>query len=143
MPRNEPANISVAPNSPSARPHASARPAIRLGPAAGIATRSERPRLAGAERARGVEPGPVERLEARLRLAQVERRRDERERDDHPGGGQHELDAGVLDQAAEHAAAARAPPAAPIPATAGGSTSGSSTSVTTAARPRKRRVASK
>ena len=43
------------------------------------------------------------RLEPGLRLAQVERRGDERERDDHARGGQHELHARVLDQAAEHA----------------------------------------
>ena len=39
-PRKDPANISVAPNSPSARPQASARPAISPGSAAGIATRA-------------------------------------------------------------------------------------------------------
>ena len=38
MPWKDPANISVAPNSPSARPQASARPALRPGSAAGIAT---------------------------------------------------------------------------------------------------------
>ena len=39
MPWNEPANISVAPNSPSARPQASATPALIPAPAHGIATR--------------------------------------------------------------------------------------------------------
>ena len=38
MPRNEPANISVAPNSPSARPSARAVPAARPGTATGIIT---------------------------------------------------------------------------------------------------------
>ena len=38
-PWNEPANTSVAPNSPSARPHASAAPESRLGNATGQATR--------------------------------------------------------------------------------------------------------
>jgi hypothetical protein len=68
------------------------------GPALGIAMR-----LGGAERARGVEPRPVHRLERRLRLAQVERGRDERERDDHAGGREHELEPGVGDEAAKHA----------------------------------------
>ena len=40
MPWNEPAKTSVAPNSPSARPQASAVPAARPGIAAGIATRA-------------------------------------------------------------------------------------------------------
>ena len=40
MPWNEPANISVAPNSPSARPSASAVPATSPGIAVGIATRA-------------------------------------------------------------------------------------------------------
>ena len=39
-PRKDPANISVAPNSPSARPQASAMPATRPGIAAGMATRA-------------------------------------------------------------------------------------------------------
>ena len=80
----------------------------------------ERARLAGAERARGVEPGPVDRLEGGLRLAQVERRGDERQRDDDARRRQHELDARVLDERrrgcrsarARRAARCRRPPAA-------------------------------
>src|SRR3954452_10504141 len=97
IPRNEPANISVAPNSPSARPHASASPAAMPEPAPGLATRrnvraseapgvrggeagaaagdrdpQERPRLGGPERARGVEPGRLQRLERGLGLTEVE-----------------------------------------------------------------------
>ena len=102
MPRNEPANISVAPNSPSARPQASASPATRPGPAPG-SRRAGTSAPRRAERPRGVEPGAVERLERGLRLAQVERRGDERQRDDHAGGGQHELDPASSTSAAEHA----------------------------------------
>ena len=40
MPASEPANISVAPNSPSARPSASAPPASRPDAAVGTATRA-------------------------------------------------------------------------------------------------------
>ena len=39
IPWKEPANISVAPNSPSARPQASAIPVVIPAPAQGIATR--------------------------------------------------------------------------------------------------------
>ena len=55
IPWNEPANISVAPNSPSARPQASAKPALMPGAGARDRHPDERPRLADAERPRGVE----------------------------------------------------------------------------------------
>ena len=47
MPSKEPANISVAPNSPSARPSASAVPAASPGSAEGIITR-RKPRASDA-----------------------------------------------------------------------------------------------
>ena len=142
MPRNEPANISVAPNSPSARPHASARPAARPGRATGTATRTNaaaslEPSVRDASR-RDWGDG----LERRLGLADVERSRDEDERDDDAGGLQDERDPGVI----------RTPPSSPsgpsaasspIPATAGGSTSGSSISVITMRARRNVRVASR
>ena len=43
IPGKEPANISVAPNSPSARPHASAIPEVIPCPAHGTATRMKAP----------------------------------------------------------------------------------------------------
>ena len=55
IPWNDPANISVAPNSPSARPSASAVPAASPGSATGIIDAQEAARLGRAERARGVE----------------------------------------------------------------------------------------
>ena len=103
--------------------------------AAGIATRAK----LRASRAPSVRDASsqrrVDRLERRLRLAQVERRRDERQRDDDAGRLQHEP------VAQRRRRGARCGPSAasrPMPATAGGSTSGSSISVTTSARPRKR-----
>ena len=86
----------------------------------------ERPPRAGAERARGGDQVRVDRLEGRDRLPDVERARDERDR-------QHDR------RLRERDARPEQPPSrpnaerdsSPIPATAGGSTSGSSTSVTT------------
>ena len=120
-PRNEPANISVAPNSPSARPSASAVPAASPGIATGIITRSEAARLGRAERPRGVEQRPVDGREGRHRLAHVERRRDERERHDHAGGRERELDAGGARPPRRGSRTARPRPAArcrPPPAAA-------------------------
>ena len=99
-PSSEPANISVAPNSPSALPHASAAPDASPARAPGIADPRERPRLAGPERPRCVEKVPVERLEGGDRTAHVERRGDEGQRDDDAGRLEDELDAGVVDRPA-------------------------------------------
>ena len=96
----------------------------------------------GAERARGVGQRRVDGLERGDRLAQVERRGDERDRDHHRPLGERQDDPGVLQRAAEQPAGAERRQQ-PDPATAGGSTSGSSISVMTSARPGKRRVASR
>ena len=88
-------------------------------------------RLAGPERARGVEQVRVDGGEGGLRLAQVERRGDEGERDDHPGRLQHELDPGVVEPAQPKIPSGPKAASRPIPATAGGSTSGSSIAVVT------------
>ena len=96
----------------------------------------ERPRRAGAERARSGDHIRVDSLEGRDRRADVERARHERD-------GEH--DRRLRERDARRRAGPTRPNAAssPSPATAGGSTSGSSTSVTTSARPRKRRLASR
>ena len=93
MPRKEPANISVAPNSPSARPSASAIAGGEPGRAVGTATRAN-VRAGVAPSVREASSSTrIDRLERGDRLAQVERRGDERERDDDAGGGERELQA--------------------------------------------------
>ena len=94
--------MSVAPNSPSARPMARAAPAARPGIATGIITR-KKPRASEApERARSVEQRGVHGRERGDRLADVERRGHERERHHHAGRGQRELDPRRVERAAEN-----------------------------------------
>ena len=79
--------MSVAPNSPRARPSASAVPAASPGMATGIITRTNAARLRRAERAGRVEQRAVHRGERGHRLADVERRRHEGQRHHHARGG--------------------------------------------------------
>ena len=83
----------------------------------------------------------VDRLERADRLADVEGRGHEGDRQDHGRLGERQLDARVAQRRSRTGRRSPPRPAAPMPATAGGSTSGSSTSVTTSARPRNRRRA--
>jgi hypothetical protein len=88
----------VAPNSPSARPQASAAPAASAGDWDRDA--HERPALAGPQRARRLQQPRVDALERGDRLAHVERAGDERERDHDAGGLQHERDPGGVQRPA-------------------------------------------
>ena len=137
LPCTFPAKMIVAPNSPMPRAKASTQPAARPPAASGSATRANiRAGPAPSVRAASVSVR-VDALEGGDRLAEVERRGDERDREDDRPLGERQHDAGAAQLVAEQAARAERRQQA-MPATAGGSTSGSSISVITSARPRKR-----
>ena len=111
IPRNEPANMSVAPNSPSARPSASAVPATSDGIAAGIEIRANVRASDAPEGSRRVDQCPVHRAECSLRLAHVEGRGDEGEGYNDARRLEHELDPGIAHRSAEDARGADGGPA--------------------------------
>ena len=83
VPGKLPANVIVAPNSPSARAHASTAPATSAGRIAGSVTRRNAYQLRRAERARRVVEAAVELAQRGLDGDHEERHRDERLGDDH------------------------------------------------------------
>ena len=138
-PRTLPAKMIVAPNSPTPRAKASTQPASRPPAASGSTMRQNvRAGTAPSVRAASVSVGST-RSNAADRLAQVERRGHERDR-------QHDRPLVNGSTTPTRASASPNSPPAPkaassaMPATAGGSTSGSSQSVTTQRAPGKRRV---
>ena len=135
--------MSVAPNSPSARAPRQRR-AGDAAPAArsGSADAQERARLAGAERARGLEQRRGRRPRSRHAPGAGRTGRHERQRDDHAGGLEDEPDAGVVERAAEEPAAARARRAGRCPRPPAGRRAAARSASSSSARPRKRRVAS-
>ncbi len=78
VPGKLPANVIVAPNSPSARAHASTAPAISAGRIAGSVTRRNAYQRDAAERAGGVLVAAVELAQRGLDGEHEERHRDER-----------------------------------------------------------------
>ena len=88
-----PANVIVAPNSPSARAHASTAPAIRPGRMAGSVTRRKTYQRDAAQRPGGLLVADVELAEGRLDGDDEERHGHERLGDDHARGGERQRDA--------------------------------------------------
>ena len=133
-PRNEPAKISVAPNSPSARPQRQRRPRHQPGPRRGDGHAQERARLGGPERARGLQPG-CGRWLAKPAWAWRNRGRGTKASATTTPAVDSDSSTPPLHGPARDSCRAQRGQQA-TPAAAGGSTSGSSTSVTTSARPR-------
>ncbi len=131
-----PANVIVAPNSPSARAQHSTAPAAMPGATSGSVTRRNVGPPAGAERGGGLLVAGVGAAQRALDRDHQERHRDERLGEHHAGGGERQRDP-------ERARRASAPtrPRRPktsssaTPPTTGGSTSGTVTSARTSRRP--------
>ena len=103
-PRTLPAKMIVAPNSPTPRAKASTQPASSPPAASGSPIRQNVRAGPGAQRARGVGERRVDRLEGADRLADVERRGHEGDREDDRRLGEGQLDARVAQLGAEQPA---------------------------------------
>ena len=131
-----PANVIVAPNSPSARAHASAAPATSDGARNGSVTRRNVVQRPGAERRGRVLVARVDRAQAAFDRDDEERHRDERLGEDHAGRRERELDAEpVVELLADEAVLRPNAKSSATPPTTGGSTIGSRTSARTSGRP--------